>query len=365
MVANLVPSSGQVVMIGTSLDAPGGMTAVVRLYRDMGLFEQWQVRYLSSYETPRKLEQLRVMGRAVLAFLSLLLRGRVSLLHVHSASRGSFWRKSLFCALARLFRVPYIFHLHSGEFPVFFRDDCGPLAKHWVRLTLCSAARVVALTSSWRSALEQIAPGAKITVLGNPVALAGPLPPVRGARRHLLFLGRLREKKGVYDLVRAMPAVLAVMPQARFTLAGDGDLEGVAKLACELGVAAALNLPGWVDGPAKDQLLAGADVLLLPSYFEGLPICILEAMALGMPVISTNVGGIPEVLDNGRCGILLKPGDVPALSRAIIEILQEPALAEQLRFAAFERVSTVYSTTAVLQALGELYQPLLSARAPD
>ncbi|WP_348700001.1 glycosyltransferase family 4 protein [Duganella fentianensis] len=353
--------SGQVVMVGTSLDAPGGMTAVVRLYQAMGLFERWQVLYLSSYDTPRMLAQMRVMGGAVLTFIGLLLRGRVSLLHVHSASRGSFWRKSLFCALARLFRVPYIFHLHSGEFPVFYRDECGPLGQRWVSLTLCRAARVVALTSSWRAALEQIAPSAQITVLGNPVALVGTLPPAPAERRHVLFLGRLRDKKGVYDLVRAMPVVLAQVPQARFTLAGDGDLAGTAALARELGVEAALHLPGWVDGSDKDQLLASADVLVLPSYFEGLPICVLEAMALGIPVVSTNVGGIPEVLDQGRCGILLTPGDIPSLSQAILQLLQEPARGEQLRLAAFERVTKFYSTTAVLKALDDLYAPFLSS----
>jgi glycosyltransferase involved in cell wall biosynthesis len=356
------PQPAQVVMIGTSLDAPGGMTAVVRLYRDMGLFARWHVRYLSSYETPHKLVQLRVMLAAVFTLLGLLLRGRVGLLHVHSASRGSFWRKSLFCAMARLFGVPYIFQLHSGEFPVFFRDECGPLAQRWVRLTLRRAYRVVGLTESWRAALEQMAPGAVVTVLGNPVAVAAQLPAAPAARRHLLFLGRLRDKKGVYDLVRAMPAVLAQVPDARFTLAGDGDLEGTAQLARELGVEAALHLPGWVDGSAKDALLASADVLLLPSYFEGLPICILEAMALGLPVISTRVGGIPEVLDQGRCGILLVPGDVAALSAAILQVLQQPALAEQLRQAAFARVRAVYSTDAVLQAVAALYQPLLGAR---
>lgn len=350
----------QVVMVGTSLDAPGGMTAVVRLYREMGLFDLWRVRYLSSYETPGKLTQLRVMLAACVALLGLLLRGRVALVHVHSASRGSFWRKSVFCLMARLFRVPYLFHLHSGEFPVFYRDECGPLAQWWVRRTLRGARCVIGLTALWRDALEQIAPGARIAVLGNPVAVGAVLPAAPAARNHLLFLGRLREKKGVYDLVRAMPAVLREAPQARFTLAGDGDLAGTAQLARELGVDYALTLPGWVDGAAKDALLADAGVLLLPSYFEGLPICILEAMALGLPVISTTAGGIPEVLDGGRCGIVLAPGDIAGLSAAVLRLLRQPEEGERLRAAAFERARAVYSSDAILAALSALYRTALA-----
>jgi len=356
-----------VAMVGTSLQAPGGMTAVVRLYRDMGLFDTWRVRYLASYERPGKLTQLRVMAGAVLAFAWMLLRGQVALLHVHSASRGSFWRKSVFCLMARCFRVPYIFHLHSGEFPVFYDRECGPAAQRWVRRTLHGARAVVALTSLWRDELERIAPGAHIVVLGNPVQVAATLPPAPPLRRHLLFLGRLRDKKGVYDLVRAIPAVLAVHPDARFTLAGDGDLDGTARLARELGVADAVVLPGWVDGAAKDALMDGADGLLLPSYFEGLPICILEAMAQGLPVISTTVGGIPEVLDDGRCGVLLAPGDVDGIGQAVLALLQDDddGATRRARWRALghARARQCYSTDAVLAALSALYDAVLAPPA--
>jgi len=365
-----------VVMVGTSLDSPGGMTAVVRLYRDMGLFEAWNVRYIASYERPGKLTQVRVMAGALAAFVWLLLRGQVGLLHVHSASRGSFWRKSVFCALARLFGVPYVFHLHSGEFPVFYERECGPRAQRWVRRTLEGAQALVALTGQWQAALARIAPGASITVLGNPVRVPAVLPamPVMSATRppRLLFLGRLRDKKGVYDLLRAMPAVLARHPGAIFTLAGDGDLEGTARLARELNVEHALRLPGWVDGAAKDALLADATLLLLPSYFEGLPVCVLEAMAEGIPVVASAVGGIPEVLEHGHCGVLHAAGDVDALAGAVLALLDDAAHGgaddgaqdgsryAALRQAAHARALQVYSVQAVQASLDALYGKALA-----
>ncbi|MTW04021.1 glycosyltransferase [Duganella ginsengisoli] len=350
-------------MAGTSLESPGGMTSVVRMYRDMGLFDAWNVRYLASYEKPGKATQVRVMAGVAASLLWLLLRGKVSLLHVHSASRGSFWRKSVLCALARLFGVPYVFHLHSGEFPVFYDQECGPRAQRWVRRTLEGAHTLVALTGQWQTALARIAPNAAITVLGNPVHVPSALPPAHGATPpQLLFLGRLRDKKGVADIVRAMPAVLARYPDAVFTLAGDGDLEGTATLARELNVDHALRLPGWVDGAAKDALVAQATMLLLPSYFEGLPVCVLEAMADGVPVIATTVGGIPEALDHGRCGVLHAPGDVDALAGAIVALLDDAPRRQALREAAFARAQHTYSAAAVRGAIDALYDEVLAPK---
>jgi len=118
----------------------------------------------------------------------MLVTGKVSLLHVHSAVLGSFWRKSIFCAFARAFDVPYIFHIHSGYFPVFVRDDCGPLARWWVRHTLRRACCVIALTSSWRAALEELVPGLRVEVLGNPVVVPDIFSAHREKPMHVLFL---------------------------------------------------------------------------------------------------------------------------------------------------------------------------------
>ena len=349
-------SAPVIVMVGTSLDAPGGMTSVIKTYRDCGFFEQWNVTYLSSYQRPGWMMQCQVMVRALAQFLALLLRGKVALLHVHSASRGSFWRKSIFCAIARAFDVPYIFHVHSGEFPSFLQKECGALAQAWVRHTLHRAQCVVVLTPGWRATLQELVPEACVTVLGNPVITPQHLGTRRAHTAHVLFLGRLRETKGVFDLVRAMPQVLARVPQATFTLAGDGDLAGVAYLAQTLGVQQSLNLPGWVEGASKDALLATAYVLVLPSYFEGLPICILEAMATGIPVVSTAIGGIPEALEHGASGTLVTPGDTAALATALIDTLLDRESSEHKRQRAFVRARANYSTAVILDALTELYR---------
>jgi glycosyltransferase involved in cell wall biosynthesis len=352
----------RILMVGTGLQAHGGITAVIRSYMDVRLFEQWGVRYISTYEGKGKLTQLRTMVSALWRIVWLLAARRVDVVHVHSASRGSFWRKSLVAALAFAFRVPYVFHLHSGEFPDFYANHCGAPARSWVRLVLRRAARVVVVAPRWRADVLRIEPAARVAVVGNPVRVPPLLKPPRsvpaGSPATVLFLGRLHEKKGIFDLVRAIPAVLSVLPGTRFVFAGDGEIEGVRKLAEELGVAHAVHLPGWVDGAAKQQQLEQADLFVLPTYFEALGVALLEAMACGVPVIATPVGGIPDFIDDGVEALLVPPGPGTALAGAIVAALQDPALRCRLREQAFARVGRDYSFDAVLAQLRAIYTEL-------
>lgn len=334
-------------MVGSAMELPGGISAVVGHYRAMGLFDDWHVRYLVSYRGRSLGLQLRTMALALARATAILARRSVVLLHVHSASRGSFWRKSAFCLLARLCRVPYLFHLHSGEFEVFYRDECGRLAQRWVRSVLRHAACVVVLTPGWRRTIEAIEPAARIRVIPNPVAVAACPPPPRGRGHRVLFLGRLKPSKGVWDLLAALPAVLARHPGARFCLAGDGDLAGVRAAARAQGVEHAIELPGWIDGAEKTQELARADVLVLPSHFEGLPICVLEAMGAGIPVVATAVGGVPFALDDGACGLLVNAREPEALAAALDTMLGDADLRARVTAKAHERAAKLFSEQTV------------------
>ena len=346
-------------MAGAALTLGGGINAVVRLYRDHGLFERWSVLYLDTYTGKGALRQLCTMLRAVLRLAALLLRRRVALLHVHAASRGSFWRKAALCGLCRLAGVPYVFHLHSGEFPAFYRNECRPWQQRLVRRVLAYAAEVLVLTPSWLALLRAIEPTAVCRVMLNPVALASHVQPVQPVALRLLFLGRLRRTKGVFDLLDALPALRRSWPGVRAVLAGDGELQACADAAQRLGVADIVELPGWIDGADKDRALAEADVLVLPSHAEGLPVCVLEAMAAGVPVVASAVGGIPHALDDGRCGELVPPRDVQALTAALHRMLAEPGHRALLATRARARAEALFSPDSVLRELQACWQPLL------
>lgn len=350
-----------ILMLGASLNYPGGMTEVVRSYASAGLFHSWPVRYVSTYEGRSFSAKLWPWLGALGKVLAALLRRRVALVHVHSAAYGSFWRKSVICALAAALRVPYVIHLHDGRLPAF-RRACGPLTLAWLRFILRKAARVVVLTRRWRDEVQQIEPAARVSIIGNPVPVPVSLPPLARPARKLLFLAWLHKEKGILDLIAALPHILRRVPEAELIIAGGGAAgcetrESLEELAGALGVEHALRFAGWVDGARKRDLLREADVFVLPSYCEALPVGLLEAMAAGMPVVASRVGGIPDVIEDKVSGLLVDPGEPRALAQAIVAILSDDALRQRLREAAHREVKR-YSIEAVLGELEALYREL-------
>jgi glycosyltransferase involved in cell wall biosynthesis len=351
-----------VLMLGASMNYPGGMTEVIRSYSAAGMFEAWPVRYISTYAGRSFAAKLRPWLAAIGAVFLRLAGRRVALVHVHSAAYGSFWRKSALCALALAFGVPYVIHLHDGRLAEFRRGSSA-LTRAWLRFTLRKAARVVVLTRHWRDVVRAIEPAARISIIGNPVPVAARPQPLRRPARTVLFIAWLQQEKGVLDLLAAMPRVLRAVPEASFVVAGRGIAggetpESLRALAARLGVEGALRLPGWVTGPAKSVLLREADLFVLPSYVEALPVGVLEAMACGVPVVATRVGGVPDVIEDGVHGLLVEPGDPEGLARAMIALLSDDALRERVQQAAHRQVQARYSTRAVLAELEALYRDL-------
>jgi glycosyltransferase involved in cell wall biosynthesis len=348
--------ASRIVMVGDSLDAPGGISSVLKTYRDAGAFSAWNVVFISNYEGPGLFRQLLVMLRAMASYFFSLSIFSVSLVHIHSASRGSFWRAAIFATVARLFGRPYLIHLHSGEFLVFF-DGCGSRGKRIIRTTLARAAGVVCVSSGWAKSFEGIVPSAVMHVLPNPVVVLPSFPDRHAVTgQDLLFLGRLNEKKGVMDLLAAFPNVLDIFPFARLVIAGDGDLEQMREAARRLGIESSVVFPGWIVGETKDRYLKGATVVVLPSHFEAFGVSVLEGMAYGKPVVATTVGGIPEIVSDGVHGYLVPPRAPSALADALIQLLSKPELASEMGASAYAHVKQNYSVPRVMGMLGDIYE---------
>lgn len=347
------------VMIGTGFDTMGGISSVVNVYRAGGLFEAFDITYLATHRDGGAIAKLTAMISALLRMLGLLLRGRVGLLHIHVSSRFSFWRKSLFFIPAFLCRVPIVLHLHGSEFAIFYERECGAFRRLIVRFIFNRAARVVVLSATWRDWVRKISSNPHIQAIYNPVMLP-PTPPVWEARHagEVLFLGRLGRRKGTYDLVAAAAMISSKYPQLRLLLGGDGELEQVRDWAFEKNVGDKTKLLGWVSGKNRSDYLSAAQVYCLPSYNEGLPMSVLEAMAAGLPILSTPIGGIPEAVTDGLEGFLVEAGDVENLAKRLGELLEHPDLACSMGAAARLKVMTTFSSEAILPLVAQVYKEL-------
>ena len=329
-------------MIGTRRDVRGGISAMVNVYFAQGLFRRWNARYLATHCDGSKARKAVQAAASWLAFMALLLTGRIALAHVHIASDASFWRKSLFIVPAHLLRVPYVLHMHGGNFIEFYRTR-NPLVRRFIRWVYARAERVIALSEEWRAALVEMQPASRVVVIPNPVEIPAWQASLDGAPPTVLFLGMIKERKGVHDLLRAWAGVRRAVPDARLVLGGVGDVEEARALARELGVEGSVEMPGWIVGEAKDALMKRAWVFALPSHYEALPMSVLEAQAAGIPVVATRVGGIPAAVEDGRTGILLEPRDVAGLEPALAGLLgdskRRKAMGQAARASATERFS--------------------------
>jgi glycosyltransferase involved in cell wall biosynthesis len=272
------------------------------------------------------------LAKAIAALVRGKRSGRLAGVHVNVAERMSLVRKGAIIGACRMLGVPVVLHLHAAQLHRTYRA-LPSLAQALVRRMFSMPASCVVLGQGAADFVtrELKVPADRVEVVINGV------PEPRTARRaampaiaHVVFLGNLSERKGVSDLLRALSHPVLGNRPLRVSLAGGGDVEHYASLAHELGVSDRVEFKGWADPATVTRLLSEADVLVLPSYDEGLPLAILEGLAHGVAVVCTPVGEIPHVLTDGRDACFVRPGDSAGIARAIARVLGDPALREQL-----------------------------------
>lgn len=349
----------EVLMLGTSPDTRGGVASVVKIYQSAGLFSKWPITYLTTHTDGNAVRKMSVAFSSWLSFAVRLIWRRGILLHVHCASRASFWRKSAFIIPAVWVGRPVIFHLHGGGFMQFYEDECGLVAKRIVRYVLDHSTKIIVLSESWRTAISTITKSRKIRVIVNP-ALPFRVQPdaTKPDPGTLLFLGRLGTAKGIYVLLDALAQMTPDKPDFRLICGGDGELDQVKRAAKRLGLDDRVTILGWVDEVRRNELLAAASIFVLPSFAEGLPMGILEAMSAGLPVVTSPVGGIPEAITDGKEGFLVQAGDAQALSEAIQKLLSDSKLREVMGSCARTKFDACFNADVVLPQLESIYREL-------
>jgi glycosyltransferase involved in cell wall biosynthesis len=343
-------------MAGTSLNGKGGIASVVSVYQRHGLFERYGVTYVVTHREGGALTKVYCAVSGGAKLLWLLATRQVAVVHAQVSSHGSFRRKAVYLAMARAFSVPTIFHLHGSEFRKFTDELASPRLRRRIVWTLQRSTAVIALSDSWADYLRSIAHGASVRVVANPVVLPHTISREREQARRVLFLGRAGQRKGIFDLLEAFLIVQAGLPGASLAIGGDGDLTKVRSRIAELGLQNCVEVLGWLDGDAKLDELARAQVFVLPSYDEGLPMAMLEAMAHGKAIVVTPVGGIPEAVQHGKQGLLVQPGHVEQLAEALLSLLRSQELRQQLGDGARQCAVERFSTERTLGQLGSMYE---------
>ena len=345
----------KVVQFGPALHTHGGITTVEQHICDY-LATYVSIRHVATMDEGSKFGRAFLYARAVRELRRALASIDPCIVHIHFASRGSALRKMILADMVTRAGRPLVLHAHGGYFDQFHRRLPAVL-RHTVDGILQRADVLITLSSRWRDFYVnecEVSPS-HVTVLPNPVHWT-PDVPNRSGRSvvQFLFLGRMCQKKGTYDLVNAFAALPdAVRARARLTLAGDGDVEAIRKLAEPFGEQ--MRVLPWIDSSERERLLAQSDVFVLPSYHEGVPMALLEAMAAGLPAIVTPVGGIPDVLRTGVEGLMVEPARVTELSAAMARLVNQEG--ERIAYGrrAHERARS-YDVHGYARSLAEIYQ---------
>jgi glycosyltransferase involved in cell wall biosynthesis len=343
-------------MLGTGFDIQGGITSVQKLIIEahagkVVLSENGEPRHLRIQHVPTivrgsALQNIIVYIKAIQHLCWKILRREVDIIHIHFAERGSTLRKSLLIAIGLLFRKSIVLHAHGATYQEFY-EKLPKFLQKTIAFLFGQCSKTIVLSHSWRdyyTSKLHLKPN-RVTVLYNPVCVPPAIPNRSGRDRlKFVFLGRIgkrggpmdlakslisfpKQDKGAFDLIEAFAQLPAAdLQRTELILAGNGDLESAQRLIAKLNLTHQVSMLEWLDPTQRDELLATADAFILPSYNEGLPMSMLEAMAWGLPAIVTPVGGIPEVVRHNRNGLLVEPGNLPQLIQAMQQLIGDEAL---------------------------------------
>lgn len=333
----------------------GGIASVVNGYRGSELEKRHEVAYVESYRDGSKGQKLIKALSGYVQFFVQLVKNRPDLIHIHSSFGPSFYRKMPFIYLGCLFGIPVVNHIHGAEFDSFY-EKASRRKKRLIKKVYNKCSRLIVLSEEWRALIGRIAPAHKIDVLENYCILPKTFSMQEKKKGQILFLGEIGERKGCFLIPDILERIKQSCPDARLVMAGSGQTAQVKRAFAEKGLSGSVFFPGWVGKKKKQKLLKESEIFLFPTYYEGMPMAVLEAMSYGMGIVTTNVGGIPRLIIPGRTGYLEVPGDIEKMAEDAVHLLQDESLCAKLGEQARERVAKRYSLEVHLGHLEKIYQ---------
>ncbi len=315
-----------------------------------------------------------------LLLLRILLLKKPQLVHMPLAQNPlGFARDAAFLLSAKTLGFRVLLHAYGGDFQAFTRTQPQSM-RAAIRHILCRADRVAVVSENLASQFDGIFPPSRIIPIPNCISVTGrPASRPQNHSQTVLFLGKISVAKGAVDFVRAAALLLSrgSREQLRFRMVGDfleiernvtflkhpnGAREQIQRLLelpwCEQ----AISVIGPVENDAKWAEYASADIFVAPSYSEGTPLTVLEAMAAGLPIVASRVGGLPEILGPRQLTFLVAPGDVTALADRIHQLASDSNLRAELGEENREIVESNFGLPALARHLQLAYQAIAGDR---
>lgn len=344
----------KVLMVGPDRSVHGGISGVVNNYYDAGITEKVDLNYIGTMVEGSRLRKLWQAVKAYIKFLKLL--PEYPIVHVNVASDSSYYRKSLFIKAAKRAGRKIVIHQHGGDFETFYEKEQNDRGRAKIRQVLGMGDVFLVLSPALEQFFKGILEPSKVILFPNAVPVPSDIEKEYGKQK-ILFLGRLCKEKGLRELFSVLPQLHGQFPQMHVLLGGIWEDEELLEEAAKM--KEYVTDLGWLQGEAKKDYLRTSDLFVFPTYFEGQPVSVLEAMAYQCGIVATRVGGIPQMIEQEQTGLLIEPKDPEGLKSALEKLLSDPDLCERLGKNARVKIEKEFSIEKSLQELIKIYQQLV------
>lgn len=337
----------------------GGIGAVIGAQKDYYTVFNFIPSY--QYHSANLLKTLFFISQLAKIFWYLIFHPQIRILHVHSSVNGSLYRKLVVMLLGKfVFRKKIINHLHSGAYDVIYNNGSALQKKIMSRYFKLSDVTIT-VSDKWKEYIANQFDLKPVYFINN-IVIPVPIAQKKVSPSNkitFLFLGLIGDNKGIFDLLEVLAKHREELSdRVRLQVGGNGEIDRLKALISENSLEEIVEFKGWVSGHEKHRLMLDADVFILPSFSEGMPVSVLEAMSYGLPVISTRVGGIPEIVQSDINGKLIEPGDHDALFEAMNHYLRFP---DQVRQHGVQSLNIIreYYPSAVIPKIETIYKSLV------
>lgn len=342
----------KVLVVATSHKTRGGITSVVKAHQKGKQWKEFHCKWIETHIDKGAVPKLWYLIKGFMTYLALL--PFYDIVHIHTSEPPSAIRKCMFVWWAKIWRKKVIIHFHAFSPETTIKSKYKNVYKY----LFDKADTVIVLSNLWKKYVnETFNLGDKIQVVYNPCTteVTNKQYP---KKNQILYAGTVNARKGYADMIKAFALIAKKYPTWQIVFAGNGEIEQGKRLAKELEIEKQTVFLGWVNGIDKDKAFKEASIFCLPSYAEGFPMAVLDAWAYGLPVITTPVGGIPDIAIDGKNVLLFNPGDTKTLATQMEKLITNTAIRDSIAKESVKLAQTTFNIDTINQQIGRIYKTL-------
>lgn len=341
----------KVLVVATSRKTRGGITSVIKAHETGEQWKKYHCKWIETHRDGNVIRKLWYLFTALIEYILLL--PFYDIVHIHVATTQSAKRKTLFLYPAKWIGKKVILHFHPSNEKFLFE----PYNRELYRKLFLKANLILVLSEQWRRWLKEA-----LDITENVEVLYNPCPKVNrrdDIREHnILFAGTIIPRKGYMDLIKAFAKIADKHKDWTVVFAGNGEIEKAKDAAKNLNVDRQIKFLGWVSGKEKEHAFQTASIYCLASDGEGFPMGVLDAWAYGIHCVVTPVGGIPDIVSDGKNGLVFPVGDIDALSKKLEILISNEELRKNIVHETDKYVNGLFNVKTINRELDKIYSEL-------